>query len=56
MKIFFGPGMRLLGLFGPLGRALFVVIAIAVALGVALGYRESPWSSGAAIAVGALAA
>jgi methyl-accepting chemotaxis protein len=56
MKVIFGPGLRAIGLFGPLGRALLIVFVFALALAAALGFREATWGSGTAVALGILGA
>jgi len=56
MKAIFAPGLRAVGLFGPLGRALLIVAVFALALASALGIREAGWGPAAAVILGVLGA
>ena len=56
MRILFAPGLRAIGLFGPIGRAVLIIVTFALALFPALRYADAawmPWAVGALFAIGA---
>jgi methyl-accepting chemotaxis protein len=56
MRVLFAPGLRVVGLFGPVGRALLIVAMFALALFLALKYPDAGWMPEAVTGCGALGA
>jgi methyl-accepting chemotaxis protein len=56
MRVLFAPGLRMIGLFGPVGRAIVIVVTFVLALAMALEFPQATWMPGAATGLAALGA